>query len=1114
VSGNKRRFIDSRFDLDLTYIADRLVGMALPCIAGAMYRNDIHMVSKFFTYNHYGRFQIFNLCEPFEEAGNGNYDRELFYKQVCKVPQRDHNICALQALVNFAKQAVAFLNIEEDNIVAIHCRGGKGRTGSFCCAVLIWSGFSRTAEHALAYFASRRTDLSIGGAVQGVSSPSQIRYVHYIEAIKYLHFDYVSRRQLLFSRIVMHGVPLMDVGGCQVTFVVETMQGLVYDHAKTHGLVRCALPRSVFVFEVGHLPVFNDVAIRFYSFDSSIDPQEVEGLSASLGPGGASLIYTTESGEIITGRQLIFTQFHTSFHTGPTISFARHEIDGSYSAKASKFPAEFSLDYTVIDLEAHEHNKKVLKAVLQLDRLLMVKRGSFIQTQPEVEALLRSSPSSFIEETNAAVMQTVFLDKTIGPGQMGPGSVTSVVDFGGLSQKAVGAEVSSQIGRQTMWSGRRHLEMGERMHGLLTACGAVEVKFKRGQTIRDMVKAKGKKRNLMLITSGIVVVYPSTRQDWSDDRYFDPGLYRGVMLRGKGDFLGALDFMLGSGEDHLTAKVVARSETTVLKLAMNHQTTTQPTFFSNLVQPWQINELYESLGRYMCTLAMCTEMNVQSIHETSVKHDVWASSEEYARTQQIQRLRVRFQIPLSLHCDSVVFCKIRSGGSMRGSAALFAHLRCRMFVFADFVYLVGRAGDVSFAVEDMISVKVTGRLLKLMVREKPILGIPLSREGSSHDSSHTDSESQIGAKDGRAQRLRNALNSGTASWNPAAKSFLKKRSSLTPGIPGNDVESWGSFNDSNTNTTNTNTNNNNSNGDIEMGVTPPPISLLWGTVEDAEAGPGTLARSSLEGSNDGKPGEGVTFSARSPKHLRSPSKMVLGATKAMRNVVTTFNRRETMSTLFGLGASKDEAPNEDNGSVTVLDMFDIGTALETRDCIARQIANKHRENLDLENGNIFGMNSSEPENTDSIHHLGALDEEEPEEKCIDAGIQQLLESVASQTFEENDIILNAGALDRSIIFIVTGKVFSRNHTGDVLIRRGRGEILGEVSYFQTGNIGSPTDWVAGSPEVVVRILTGNMIDRWRLDDPIKAAMINRYLARIVCLRLRRLVLDNVMFDSS
>ena len=30
VSGNKRRFIDSRFDLDLTYITDRLVAMALP----------------------------------------------------------------------------------------------------------------------------------------------------------------------------------------------------------------------------------------------------------------------------------------------------------------------------------------------------------------------------------------------------------------------------------------------------------------------------------------------------------------------------------------------------------------------------------------------------------------------------------------------------------------------------------------------------------------------------------------------------------------------------------------------------------------------------------------------------------------------------------------------------------------------------------------------------------------------------------------------------------------------------------------------------------------------------------------------------------------------------
>ena len=46
VSLNKRRFIDpdAKLDLDLTYICDRLIAMALPCVDGALYRNDIREV--------------------------------------------------------------------------------------------------------------------------------------------------------------------------------------------------------------------------------------------------------------------------------------------------------------------------------------------------------------------------------------------------------------------------------------------------------------------------------------------------------------------------------------------------------------------------------------------------------------------------------------------------------------------------------------------------------------------------------------------------------------------------------------------------------------------------------------------------------------------------------------------------------------------------------------------------------------------------------------------------------------------------------------------------------------------------------------------------------------
>jgi hypothetical protein len=56
VSQNKRRFIDTeaKIDLDLTYICDRMIAMALPCVDGAMYRNDIREVARFFSTRHYG----------------------------------------------------------------------------------------------------------------------------------------------------------------------------------------------------------------------------------------------------------------------------------------------------------------------------------------------------------------------------------------------------------------------------------------------------------------------------------------------------------------------------------------------------------------------------------------------------------------------------------------------------------------------------------------------------------------------------------------------------------------------------------------------------------------------------------------------------------------------------------------------------------------------------------------------------------------------------------------------------------------------------------------------------------------------------------------------------
>lgn len=68
-------------------------------------------------------------------------------------------------------------------IFAVHCRGGKGRTGTMICSWLLWSGHCTRAADALDLFQRRRTDEKIRGKWQGVETASQRRYVHYVERL-------------------------------------------------------------------------------------------------------------------------------------------------------------------------------------------------------------------------------------------------------------------------------------------------------------------------------------------------------------------------------------------------------------------------------------------------------------------------------------------------------------------------------------------------------------------------------------------------------------------------------------------------------------------------------------------------------------------------------------------------------------------------------------------------------------------------------------------------------------------------------------------------------------------------------------------------------------------
>ncbi len=166
-------------------------------------------------------------------SGERMYDESLFRYQVERFRIDDHNVPTLRyfrphakkkktnafgcfkAIVfrslprhsemqRFARIARDWMDADPKNVIAIHCKGGKGRTGTMICVWLIESGTFEQAtvsrawcslegyrfhlcllpqtgamnklfsQDSLEYFGTRRTDLSVGKKYQGIETPSQV----------------------------------------------------------------------------------------------------------------------------------------------------------------------------------------------------------------------------------------------------------------------------------------------------------------------------------------------------------------------------------------------------------------------------------------------------------------------------------------------------------------------------------------------------------------------------------------------------------------------------------------------------------------------------------------------------------------------------------------------------------------------------------------------------------------------------------------------------------------------------------------------------------------------------------------------------------------------------
>ncbi|XP_056286817.1 tensin-1 isoform X4 [Pseudoliparis swirei] len=198
--------MEESYEVDLVYITERIISVCFPAAADERsYTANLKEVATMLRSKHGEHYLILNLSERRSDLSSLN-------PKVVEFGWPDLHAPALDKICSMCKTIDMWLNGDPRNVVVLHNKGNRGRTGVVVAAYMHYSNISASADQALDRFAMRRfyEDKAIP-----VGQPSQIRYVRYFNGLL-SGLIKINNKPLFLHHVIMHGIPNVESkGGCR-----------------------------------------------------------------------------------------------------------------------------------------------------------------------------------------------------------------------------------------------------------------------------------------------------------------------------------------------------------------------------------------------------------------------------------------------------------------------------------------------------------------------------------------------------------------------------------------------------------------------------------------------------------------------------------------------------------------------------------------------------------------------------------------------------------------------------------------------------------------------------------------------------------------------------------